>query len=178
NDRHRGLPGALKRTLKSMDIFLGAEPDMRERMMVASVLYKESNFHSLLGMPALLAERDVRRWAVGLEVTEWDGKVRLAENPSHTIEQLDALAATARQHGVSFFVGDEFGLIDAFDIERDFIQSLPDEIDFLRLLPSGHAYLGKDSMRDVARPDDPCWRPQSENFLSFLDRYKMIDDAA
>lgn len=178
NDRHRGLPGALKRTLKSVDIFLNAEPAMRKRMMVASVLYKRSNFDSLLNMPALLAERHITRWAVGLEVTGWDGKVCLAEDPSQVIAQLDALERAARQYGISFFVGDEFGLIDTFDLQRDFIKSLPDEVDFLRLLPSGHAYLGKETMRDVARPDDPCWRPQSESFLHFLDRCKMIDDAA
>lgn len=178
NDRHRGLPGALKRTLKSLDIFLGAAPKMRERMMVASVLYEQSNFKSLLAMPALLAERNITRWGVGLEVKAMDGDIRLAEDPRHIIGQLEALERAAHQHDISFFVGDEFGLVDVFDIKRDFIKSLPDHVDFLRLLPSGHAYWGKDSMREKAQPDDPCWLPRSEKFLSFLDRCREIDEAA
>ncbi len=178
NDRHRGVEGAWERTLKSMDLFIRAEPSMQERLMVASVLYEESNFASLLRMPALMADRGITSWCLGLEVAGGDaGEIRLAEDPDKLIDQLSMLDHAAQESGISFFVGDEFSLIEMYDIDRSFIKRLPNSVEFLRLLPSGHLYCGKEAMRHSARPNDPCWRPDDENFVTFLERCLQFEQS-
>ena len=176
NDKHRGVDGAWQRTLKSMELFLDAAPSMRDKLIVASVLYKESNFDSLLRMPALLADLGILNWCLGLEVAEGRaGEIRLAEDPNRLVDQLGKLELAAKESGIAFFVGDEFSLVEMYDVDRPFIKSLPDSIEFVRLLPSGHVYWGKDAMRQSTRANDARWQPHEESFVAFIERTRQAE---
>ncbi len=170
NDRHRGLAGAFKRTLKSLDLFLEEAPDFRDRILVTSVLYGQENAHSLLEMPKLLAAKGLTKWALGLEITSDDfGHVLHALTLDRLSEFLTACDIESAKHGISFFVGDEFGLIDGEIADLHFVKRLPpSSVDFLRILPSGHIYVGNESMKQVASPTDPKWRPNEESIIAYL----------
>ncbi len=177
NDRNRGLAGAFKKTLRSLDVFLERAPHFHDRIVIVSVLYGKDNAKSLLGMPRLLAERGLTRWGVGLEITsDEQGNLRHANDADGLSIALAAFEREASHHGISFFVGDEFGLIDDELSNLPFVKRLPDAVEFLRLLPSGHIYVGKESMKHVASPSDPLWRPSKESLFAYLSHPVTLSD--
>jgi len=177
NDYHRGLGGAFKRTLKSLGFFLEKAPQFRNRITIVSVLYQNSNAKSLMQMPKLLADYGITKWGLGLEVSaSGNGTIRLADDPEKLGEVLNVLNNAAKEQGISFFVGDEFGLIDPQILDIEAIKRVPSSVEFLRLLPSGHVYWGGQAMKNVSKPDDQIWNPNTETFFEFLNRQQDIND--
>ena len=175
NDRLRGLEGAFEATLRSLRVFLKKAPRFQERLVIASCLYDEDNFRSLLALPLLARELGLQRWALSLELREQDGRARPCAAPSTVTRWIRELSQAAAAHGVECHVNDEFGFFEGLDptlpIHRVF------NANFLyRVEPSGHIRVGHEIL-DVwdpasARP----WHPGVDRAIDVVEYWLAVSD--
>ena len=111
NDPIRGLAGAFQATRRSLERFVHRAPRFLDRLLVASTVYSEVNFQSLLYMPALLNALGISRWALGVESRAQEGLARPVQPNETLIRWLGDLQRAGTSAGVTTFVSDEFGLL-------------------------------------------------------------------
>ena len=88
NDPIRGIRGAFRATTMSVRRMLGSAPKLGPRLAIASTLFGEENYASLLGVPVLARELGVTRWMVSAAATYEDGKHRIVGEPDRVLEVL------------------------------------------------------------------------------------------
>jgi len=178
NDYFRGLDGAFDTALASLRAFIESAHQYRERIAIISVLYGANNYASLLDMPRLLKDLGIEKWGISIELTaSSSGSLCYSEDAETLLPMLENLQKAAIEAGIKFFIGDEFDLLDGSRVDSLYIPKIPKSVDLIRLLPSGHVYVGSDAIRTVARSDDPKWDPRS-HAADFVGSISSIGDAA
>lgn len=174
HDRSRGTPGAYAAALEGLKA--AAASALQPRIMVASVL-QPRRAQYLHGMPQLLASLGITQWVVSplLRVGR-DSAGRHVQGFEDIASELLVLQKLCRQHGVEMVVDDEFDLYlrsqassNVVPITLTQVRRLPPLSRVVRLSPDGSCSVGEDVLRRVdARI--PCWKPETENALSFVER--------
>ena len=156
NDHFRGLRGALKGTTDSIRKFLEAAPECAEKITIASVIWGDQNAESLTRMPKLIRALGLEKWMLSNE---------LAATPSGSLEpkaiRWDVIekCRAAAEEGVDIYISDEFGYIDKNNERTVNVRQLMDQNAFLRLVPTGHVYCGKEALGPTTS-DTLKWTPE------------------
>jgi len=120
-----------------------------------------------MGMPALLADLDIKRWVVNalVKVGKGDKLGGPAGERDAILDDLLALKAEADRHGIDMVVDDEFGRLSDDDRARELmeiealrIKRLVQPEGVYRLVPSGHCSKGADILKPV-HDKTPVWHP-------------------
>jgi MoaA/NifB/PqqE/SkfB family radical SAM enzyme len=170
HDALRRSTGAFHDTRASIETLL-LQTNLRKRLTVASVMMPKRR-HLLDGMPRLLAEWGVERYAVTplLDLTA-NGRPLVTQDSSTLFDDLKHLAKIAEDEGIEFVVDDEFGLfsekVDGFHELVVHRLSRPNRL--LRLSPSGHCSIGLEVLRPVEN-GSPAWDSTNETASDFLRR--------
>lgn len=164
NDPIRGLRGAFRAASMSLCKFLDDAPEFRDRVAVASTLYDEKNFQSLLNMPRLLKGWGISRWALSIESARRpNGTIAPVLDTNVALSWLNQLREASAAERIRCFVNDELGYLKADDNKNGELRvyHVLDTSRLYRLDPLGHVYSGDDLSR-VVRDDDPVWNPETE----------------
>jgi MoaA/NifB/PqqE/SkfB family radical SAM enzyme len=159
NDHFRGLRGALKTTTDSIRKFLEIAPDCADKITIASVIWGDRNAQSLTQMPKLIRELGLGKWTLSNE---------LVSTPSGYLEPkgvrwdvIERCREAAAQEGVDLYISDEFGYIDKNGERTVNVRQLLDKNAFLRLVPTGHVYCGKEALGPTT-VDTHKWNPATD----------------
>ena len=160
NDAARGLPGAFEVTLRSVDRLIRTVPRLRPRLAVASCVYDETTFRSLLQLPTQLRSLGVSRWILSLPLSEQDGTIAVPS--AHAIAPwLQSLADTAHAQGIQAHFIDLLGIVQNTDALRVVRPASLENV--YRLDPSGTIRTGSDLMGVYDRAHAIQWNPQHES---------------
>jgi len=183
NDPLRGLNGAFDITRNSLQKLLSQIPEYRRRIAVASTLYNEENFQSLLKMPAFLSDLGISIWSLSVEtVRKEGGALGITQDRGTLARWLSELRSTAAKRRVRVFVNDELGLIKTSAHSKLPLRThkVLDLSHLYRMDPLGHIYNGFELMREVY-DSDPKWRPGGEitapTFVGYDPKTNQIADS-
>lgn len=174
NDEIRGLNGAFRLTLKSIDKFLTGAPEFRNRLAVASTLYSEKNFRSLLKLPLLLRAFGISKWSLTMELTkDKNGHIYPRHDKDVLLRWFNSLVNEGINRGINVFVSDEHGFFKHMKKDYDDfrIYGIYDLNYLYRIDPTGRVYKGPDVMKEISNRDT-LWNPNeisAPNFVAYFD---------
>ena len=175
NDRIRGLAGAFESTVRSLQSFIQAAPDFRQRLAVVSILYP-TNLESLLAMPTLLRRLGVSHWILGFELEAVGTSVRPALSPDTLAKKLKELQTASRKAGLACHVGDEFDYLSTARDARSLESHHVSDPDFwFRLDPRGHVRIG----HEIAEPWNPSyrrWDPARDDPIALVNYMRRAEE--
>ena len=168
NDRLRGLEGAFAATVNSVRCSLAAAPQLLSRLAVASCVYDEANFRSLLRMPELLRDLGIAHWALSWELRRDGDTARPVQPRAVVFRWLSALKEAADATGVAFHTSDDHGVLEESDREALSARSVYNLSFMYRLDPLGYVRTG-DELLDAWSPKAARrWDPERDNAVDIV----------
>ena len=171
HDPLRGISGAFDTTIASIERFLRAAPAMRPRLAVASSLYDEGNFRSLLALPPVLEKLGIRQWMVVGGAAVEDRQQVLSVSASQLSEWFQQLSEVAASSGLRFYISDEFGQFrDASgDTPGLQLRHVFDLRFFYRVYPAGYVRVGREFLESWDTGRYRRWDPSIDDPLDVVD---------
>ena len=172
NDRRRGLEGAFLATTRSVRRTLDAVPELAPRLSIASTLYDDENFRSLLGMPSLLRRFGIERWVIGVEADFAEGGHRPVPARTTILRWVAELRSAALAEGIRFHFNDEFGLLGSSKPGEEGIEgtkSLFDPDAIVRVDPAGYLRVGRELLAKWVPDERRRWCPGGRRAAEVID---------
>ena len=162
NDPIRGLDGAFVATMGSVGKTLAQAPELAARFAVASTLYGDENYESLLSMPTVVGALGIPHWMVSAAATYEGGRHRIAASQEETLERFQRLEQAAVAAGLRFHVNDELGQFRS-SVRGSAIKRVPEPLRLLRLDPSGGIRAGEDILDAWDENQVRRWDPRKDD---------------
>ena len=171
NDPIRGLEGAFDATVTSIRRFLAKAPQFQPNMAVASCLYHEENYRSLLAMPRLLEDLGISRWTLGFELEVAEGRERPAHSRERLLRWSQGLQEAARARGIRVHLNDEMGFFKNDPEASNAFHSLKHvhNAPFLyRVMPTGHVRVGSEILDRWDSSKARRWNPATDSAVDVV----------
>ena len=130
---------------------------------MASTVYDEANYRSLLDMPKVLRGAGISQWTVACGLQVENGAVLHVLDTPTLRDWFAHLRDAAEAEGLNFHVSDEFGLFQAEDRKRVKARHVFN-VDFLyRLDPTGGIRTGLDILEPWDESKVRHWNPRTDD---------------